>query len=145
MRIWAPLERSQVVQPPGRFPAFYGNSTHVLLVKFPIFCNTSTTPCTPLKLRRLFLPFEFTLDSCWVNSWTLNLEVICSIEMSVDYQHVTCRYIRENRSIRNYRCEIYYIMLQILDTEYNVQTEGMIECLCARVFVNICSKSEWQS
>jgi hypothetical protein len=36
---------------------------------------------------------------------TLNMESICSPEMSVDFQRTTRRYITEDRSLHNHRCE----------------------------------------
>jgi hypothetical protein len=36
---------------------------------------------------------------------TLKMEAICSSETSVDFQWSTCRYISEDRTLHNHRCE----------------------------------------
>jgi hypothetical protein len=47
----------------------------------------------------------FMLVSCCVCSSTLTMEVTCSFEASVYFQRTTRRYIPEDRSIHNHRCE----------------------------------------
>jgi hypothetical protein len=46
-----------------------------------------------------------TLVSCSVYSPILEIEAICSSEMSVDSQRTTWRYIPEDSTLHNHRCE----------------------------------------
>jgi hypothetical protein len=93
------------------------------------------TPCSPLKVNRHFggiyclhlqgrrksrarnqhesrwgaesfsLPLAFMLICCSSYSSTLKMEAICSSEMSVDFQWSTRRYILEDSTLHNHRCE----------------------------------------
>jgi hypothetical protein len=47
----------------------------------------------------------FTLVSCSAYYSTLKMEVACSSEMSVEFQLTTRRYIPEDRTLHNHRCE----------------------------------------
>jgi hypothetical protein len=47
----------------------------------------------------------FTQFLCSAFSSTMKLEATCSSEMSVDFQRTTRRYIAEDRTLRNHRCE----------------------------------------
>jgi hypothetical protein len=49
--------------------------------------------------------FRVTLVSCSAYSSTLKMETICSSETSVDFQRVTRRYIPEDKTLHNHRCE----------------------------------------
>jgi hypothetical protein len=75
------------------------------------------TPCSPLRVNRRFggiyrlhtaelcLPPAFTLVSCSAYSSTLKMEAICFSETSVDFQRTTWRYIQEDSTLHNQRCE----------------------------------------
>jgi hypothetical protein len=52
-----------------------------------------------LKIR------AFTLVSCSAYSSTLKMEAMCSSETSVDFQRTTRRYIPEDSTLHNNRCE----------------------------------------
>jgi hypothetical protein len=54
------------------------------------------TPCSPLKLNRLYFPTEFRLVSCLAYSSSLKLEATCSSETSVDIQRTIRRYFPED-------------------------------------------------
>jgi hypothetical protein len=56
-----------------------------------------------LKLNHL--ASSFTLVSCWACSSTLKREAICSSETSVHFLRTTRRYIPEDRTRHNHRCE----------------------------------------
>jgi hypothetical protein len=67
----------------------------------------ATTPCSPLKVNRLFggrpeqadlFAMCFVLLSCLADSSTLEIEVTCSYEMSVDFQRTKWRYIPKTES-----------------------------------------------
>jgi hypothetical protein len=60
---------------------------------------------TDKKDSRLCLPPAFTLVSCSAYSSTLKMEAICSSETSVDIQQPTWRYIPEDSTLQNHRCE----------------------------------------
>jgi hypothetical protein len=45
------------------------------------------------------------LDSCSAYSWTLKIEATCSSETFVDFQQTTRRYIPEDKTLHNHRCE----------------------------------------
>jgi hypothetical protein len=64
-------------------------------------------PCSLLKVNRrlLFMPPAFKLDPCSVYSSTLKMEAICSSETSVGFQRTTRRYIPEDNTLSNHRCE----------------------------------------
>jgi hypothetical protein len=47
----------------------------------------------------------YTLVSCPAYSSTLKMEMICSSEISVDTQRTTLRYIPEDNTLHNHRCE----------------------------------------
>jgi hypothetical protein len=47
----------------------------------------------------------FTLLSCLSYSSTLKMEALCSSETSIEFQRTTWRYIREERTLYNHRCE----------------------------------------
>jgi hypothetical protein len=51
------------------------------------------------------LPPACLLVSWWTVSWTLKMEAICSSETSVGTQRITRRYIPEDGTIHNHRCE----------------------------------------
>jgi hypothetical protein len=86
-------------------------------IKSPSFWNI--TPCSPLKVNRRFgETYSLHLqvrrisrarnqrDIRWqAYSSTLKMEAICYSEMSVDFQRTTRRYIPEDRTIYNHRCE----------------------------------------
>jgi hypothetical protein len=55
-------------------------------------------------LHALFAPC-FMLISCLAYPSTLKMEVTCSTETSVDFQRTTWRYIPEDRTLHNHRCE----------------------------------------
>jgi hypothetical protein len=57
------------------------------------------------KKPELCLPPAFTLVSCSAYSSTLKMEAICSSETSVDFQRTTQRYIPEDGTLHNHRCE----------------------------------------
>jgi hypothetical protein len=70
------------------------------------------TPCSPLKADRLFggiyrlhLQQAFTLVSYLAYSSTLKMEAICSSEISVGFQRTTRRYLPEDGTLHNHRCE----------------------------------------
>jgi hypothetical protein len=65
-------------------------------------------PCSPLKVNRrsrgtchFHLHVKFLLGF----SSTLRMEATCSSETSVDSQRTTWRYIPEDRTLHNHRCE----------------------------------------
>jgi hypothetical protein len=102
---------------------------HRLRVKSTIFWDI--TPCSPLIDNRRFegayrfhlqgraisrariqregrwpcLPPAFTLVSCSAYFSILKMEAICFFETSVDNQRTTRRYIPEDRTLYNHRCE----------------------------------------
>jgi hypothetical protein len=53
----------------------------------------------------LSLPPAFTLGYCSAYSSTLKMEAICSSEISVVIQRITRRYIPEDDTLHNHRCE----------------------------------------
>jgi hypothetical protein len=53
----------------------------------------------------LCLPSAFTLVSCSAYFSTLKMEALCSPETSVDFQRTTRRYIPEDSTLHNHRCE----------------------------------------
>jgi hypothetical protein len=53
----------------------------------------------------LCLPLAFTLVSCSAYSSNLKMEVICSSETWVDCERTTRRYIPEDSTLHNHRCE----------------------------------------
>jgi hypothetical protein len=55
--------------------------------------------------KQALLATCFTLASCLAYSSTLKIEATCSSETSVDFQWTTRRYIPENRTLQNRRCE----------------------------------------
>jgi hypothetical protein len=87
------------------------------------------TPCSPLKVNRRFggtcrfylkglrtsqaetsveqvaITARLTLVSCLAIFSTLQMEMICISETSVNFQRTTRRCIPEDRSLHNYRCE----------------------------------------
>jgi hypothetical protein len=109
-------------------------SRHVLILVTSSTKSTTfldITPCRPLKVNRPFrgtcrlhlqgtrisregnkresrwqakLP-ALTLVFCSVYSCTLKMEATYSSKTSVGFQRTTRRYIPENRTLRNYRCE----------------------------------------
>jgi hypothetical protein len=104
----------------------FGRFSPCLQINF-LFKNTifwDITPCRPLKVYRRFggtyrlylqgrrisrassgFPPAFTLVSCSAYSSTLKIEAICSSETSVDFQQTTRRYIPEDSTLHNHRCE----------------------------------------
>jgi hypothetical protein len=64
-----------------------------------------TSPPSSGSNNKPSLPPAFTLVSCWAYSSTLNMEAICSSETSVDVQWTTRRYIPEDGTLHNHRCE----------------------------------------
>jgi hypothetical protein len=46
------------------------------------------------------------LVSCLAYSSTLKMEATCSSETSVNFQHITCRYIPEDTTLHNHCYEI---------------------------------------
>jgi hypothetical protein len=78
---------------------------------FKEFIFWDITPCSPMKVGRSFgrclkmLAARFTMDSCLAYSSTLKMEATCSSEMSVAFQRTTRRYIPEDRTLHNHRCE----------------------------------------
>jgi hypothetical protein len=66
------------------------------------------TPCSPLRVNRLFggtchlIDTCFALVSCLAYSSTLNMEAICSSETSLDFQWTTQLYIPEDRTLDKY-------------------------------------------
>jgi hypothetical protein len=54
---------------------------------------------------RVLLATYFVLVSCLVYSSIQKMEAICSSETSVVFQRTTWRYIPEDRTLRNHRCE----------------------------------------
>jgi hypothetical protein len=100
----------------------------LIFMKSSIFWDI--TPCSQLKVNRRFgetwrlhlqcqrirrkrnqrenlfcLPPEFRLVSCSDYSSTLKMEAVCSSETSVDFQRTTRRYIPQDRTLHNHRCE----------------------------------------
>jgi hypothetical protein len=72
----------------------------------------------------LCFPPAFTLVSCLDYSSTLKVEATCSSEMSVDCKRITWRYIPEDRSLYDHRCEnlkscFSFVKLHILSTCYS--------------------------
>jgi hypothetical protein len=84
------------------------------------------TPCSLLKVNRCFggtfrphhqvrninqtrtqreSRWQAELVSYLAYSSILKMEAICTSEMPVDFQHTTRRYIPENRTLPNHRCE----------------------------------------
>jgi hypothetical protein len=66
------------------------------------------TPCDPLRGNgrlHLLLAASFTLVSCLAYSSTLKIEAIYSYETLVEFQRDTWRYIPEDITLHNHRCE----------------------------------------
>jgi hypothetical protein len=77
-----------------------------MTVTSPIFWDV--TPCSPLKINRSLgvdKPPDFTLVSCSAYFSTLKMEAIFYSETSVDTQLTTRRYIPEDSTLHNHRCE----------------------------------------
>jgi hypothetical protein len=55
--------------------------------------------------KELCLSPSFTLVSCSAYSSTPKMEAICSSETSVDFQRIARRYIPEDSTLHNHRCE----------------------------------------
>jgi hypothetical protein len=111
------------------------NSSNTLFMKSTIFLNI--TQCSPLKVNRRFggkyllhlqgrrisrartsvkavIATCFYAGSCLAYSSTLKMVAICSSETSVDFQRSTRRYIPEDSTLHNHRCEnlkSYFISL----------------------------------
>jgi hypothetical protein len=66
--------------------------------------NQSFGGACRLHLRGL-LATCFMLVSCLAYSSTLKMEARCFSETSVDFQRTTRRYIPEDRTLHNHRCE----------------------------------------
>jgi hypothetical protein len=67
------------------------------------------TPCGPLEVNLRFrgmCPSAcFISVSCSAYTWTLKMEATCSSKPSADFRRATWRYIPENVTLRNHRCE----------------------------------------
>jgi hypothetical protein len=57
------------------------------------------------RKSKLCLPPAFTLASCLPYFSTLKMEATCSSETSVNFQRTTRRYISEDSTLHNHRCE----------------------------------------
>jgi hypothetical protein len=86
------------------------------LLKGTIFWDI--TPCSPLNVNRRFgetyhlhlqgrrlLDTCFYAGSCLVYSSTLKMEALFSSETSIDIERTTRRYIPEDSTLHNHRCE----------------------------------------
>jgi hypothetical protein len=77
-------------------------------------------PCSPLSVNRRFGASEFCLSpvcslvSCSAYSSTLKMEAICSFKTSVGFQRTTRRYIPEDGTVHNHRCENLKPQIKIL-------------------------------
>jgi hypothetical protein len=117
------------------FLGFEITQVKLLVVRFEVFTAVVTksiifwdiTPCSPLSVNRRFggtnrlhlqgvkisvkvelcLPPAFTLVSCSAYFSTPKMGAPCSSEMSVDFQRTTRRYITEDRTLHNHRCESF--------------------------------------
>jgi hypothetical protein len=74
------------------------------------YCVISSLLATVSSLRRVLsalLATCFALVSCltYTYSSTLMMEVTCSFENLVDFQRATQRYVPEDRTLHNHRCE----------------------------------------
>jgi hypothetical protein len=96
-------------------------------LKFNLYVKRTTffwdiTPCSPLKVNRCFggthslyhhsrrisrasLLLAFMLVSCLAYSLTLKVETIRSSETSIDFQRTERRYIPDDSTLYNHRCE----------------------------------------
>jgi hypothetical protein len=121
------------------FHASYRTSDHgrgrEMVVKFKLKSTVfwDITPCCPLKVNRRFggtycLNLQgraelccFTLVSSSANSSTLKMEAIWSFETSADFQRTTRRYIPEDGTLHNHRCENLkcYITFNLFNTIFN--------------------------
>jgi hypothetical protein len=61
---------------------------------------------------------SFTLVFCLAYSSTLKMEATCSSETSVDFQRTTRRYIPEDKTLHNHRCENLKLYNFIADFEF---------------------------
>jgi hypothetical protein len=61
--------------------------------------------CSKLATWYFLLATFFTLISCLAYSSTLMMQMTCSSETSVNFKRTTRRYIPENRTLHNHRCE----------------------------------------
>jgi hypothetical protein len=70
-----------------------------LVMKSTIFWDT--TSCSPLKVKKVYLPPASTLVFCSAYSLILKMEAICSSETSIDYQRTTRRCIPEDVALHH--------------------------------------------
>jgi hypothetical protein len=63
------------------------------------------SPPVSYIIRNFGKPPAFTLVSCSAYSPTLRIEAICSSKTSVNFQRTTWRYITEDGTLHNHRCE----------------------------------------
>jgi hypothetical protein len=70
-----------------------------------VACYDLIPAAAELLAGRLCLPHAFMLISCLAYFSTLKMEAACSSETPVDFQRTTWRYIPEDRTLHNHRCE----------------------------------------
>jgi hypothetical protein len=93
---------------------------------------------TSVEIQRTTWPPAFTLFSFSDYSSTLKMEAICSSEISVDFQQTTRRYIPEDSSLHNHRCEnlksfIEYIFL--FHTSLVLHNLSLLLLLCIKLLI----------
>jgi hypothetical protein len=77
-----------------------------LCAREPVGAGSSFCPTgEPMGTDLLCLPPAFTLVSCLAYPSNLKMEATCSSQTSVDFQRTTRRYIPEDRTLHNHRCE----------------------------------------
>jgi hypothetical protein len=70
-------------------------------LKMEATCYSKTSP----EGRNQVLATCFTMVFCLAYSSILKMDAVCSSETSVSFQRTTLRYIPEDRTFHNYRCE----------------------------------------
>jgi hypothetical protein len=100
---------------------------------------------SPSPIRWLCLPPAFKLVSYLSSSPTLKVEAKHSSEISVDFQRITRRYVLEDRTFHNHRCENLKsyipkllkfhgkaISCDVLNLNFVVKTRKIMELFCLK-------------
>jgi hypothetical protein len=75
-------------------------------------------PCSSLKV--MFV-------SCLAYFSTQKMEVTCSTETSIDFQRTTGRYITEDRTLHNHRCDNFISSRMMIDVNRHYSSDWIFE------------------